>query len=104
MAIINISAVVNTRNEEKNIEECLNSLQFADEIIVVDMESTDLTKQIAKRFTDKVFDHEMPLVRRLVDGFSSSMPTKEFPKLSQKNSLKLQKKTKLISQEFLEKI
>ena len=59
MAIINISAVVNTRNEEKNIEECLNSLQFADEIIVVDMESTDLTKQIAKRFTDKVFDHEM---------------------------------------------
>jgi (heptosyl)LPS beta-1,4-glucosyltransferase len=59
MSQINISAVVNTRNEEKNIEECLKSLGFADEIIVVDMESEDTTKQLARGFTDKVFDHEM---------------------------------------------
>ena len=59
MAKINISAVVNTRNEEKNIADCLKTLQFADEIIVVDMESTDTTKDIAKGYTDKVFDHEM---------------------------------------------
>lgn len=59
MAKINISAVVNTRNEERNIEDCLKTLQFADEIIVVDMESTDATKKIARNFTDKVFDHEM---------------------------------------------
>lgn len=59
MAKINISAVINTRNEEKNLEGCLKSLRFADEIIVVDMESTDDTKKIAKSFTDKVFDHEM---------------------------------------------
>lgn len=59
MAKINISAVVNTRNEEKNIEDCLKTLHFADEIIVVDMESEDKTKQIAKSYTDKVFDHKM---------------------------------------------
>lgn len=59
MSKINISAVVNTRNEEKNIEDCLRSLEFADEIIVVDMESTDDTKQIAKKYTDKVFDTKM---------------------------------------------
>lgn len=59
MAKINISAVVNTRNEEGNIEECLKTLQFADEIIVVDMESTDSTKRIAGNYTDKVYDTEM---------------------------------------------
>jgi (heptosyl)LPS beta-1,4-glucosyltransferase len=59
MSKINISAVVNTRNEENNIEECLKSLQFADEIIVVDMESTDNTKKIAGGYTDKIFDTKM---------------------------------------------
>lgn len=59
MAKIIISAVVNTRNEEKNIEACLKTLNFADEIIVVDMQSTDSTKEIAKQFTDKVYDHKM---------------------------------------------
>ena len=38
-----ISAVVLTKNEEKNIEKCLKSLVFADEIIIVDDESTDKT-------------------------------------------------------------
>jgi (heptosyl)LPS beta-1,4-glucosyltransferase len=59
MSKIRISAIVNTRNEEKNIADCLKSLQFADEIVVVDMESTDSTKEIAKKFTDKVFDTKM---------------------------------------------
>lgn len=59
MANINISAVVNTRNEEKNLDGCLRTLRFADEIIVVDMESEDSTKKIAKSFTDKVYDHKM---------------------------------------------
>jgi len=52
-----ISAVVNTRNEAANIADCLKTLTFADEIIVVDMESTDDTKEIAKQFTDRIFDH-----------------------------------------------
>lgn len=54
-----ISAIVNTRNEEENLEDCLRSLRFVDEIIVVDMESTDKTVEIAQKYTDKVFNHKM---------------------------------------------
>lgn len=50
-----ISAVVITRNEERNIERCLNSLiGVADEIIVVDSNSTDATIDICKRYGAKV--------------------------------------------------
>lgn len=58
MGNLRISAVVNTRNESKNLEDCLKSLQFCDEIVVVDMESTDGTQEIAKQFTDKVYSHK----------------------------------------------
>lgn len=54
-----ISLVVNTFNEENNLTRCLESIKdFADEIIVVDMHSTDRTVQIAKKFEAKVFEHE----------------------------------------------
>lgn len=52
-----ISAVINTWNEAENLADCLNTLDFVDEIIVVDMESTDATKKIAKAYTDKVYNH-----------------------------------------------
>lgn len=42
-------------NEEQNLAECLESVKWADEIIVIDSFSTDKTVEIAKRFTDKVF-------------------------------------------------
>lgn len=44
-----ISAVVHTYNEEHNIQACLKSLAFADEIVVVDNESTDRTAALAKQ-------------------------------------------------------
>lgn len=53
-----ISAVINTYNEEGNIERCLSSLEsFADEVILVDMGSTDNTLKKAKQFTDKIYNH-----------------------------------------------
>lgn len=50
-----VSVNIICRNEEKNIEDCLKSVLWADEIIVVDGESTDKTVEIAKKYTDKVF-------------------------------------------------
>lgn len=50
-----ISAVISVFNEEKNIERCLKSLVFADEIIVVDNSSTDRTNELAKKFTKKIY-------------------------------------------------
>lgn len=53
-----ISVIIITKNESKNIKSCLESVIWADEIIVVDSESTDDTIKIAKEFTDKVFVHK----------------------------------------------
>lgn len=54
-----ISVVVNTHNEEKNIGRCLESVKdFADEIVVVDMHSTDKTVETAKKYGAKVFYHD----------------------------------------------
>lgn len=45
------------KNEEKNIERCLESIQnFGCEIIVVDTGSTDRTKEVALKYTTKVYD------------------------------------------------
>ena len=49
-----LSAVVIALNEERRIVPCLESLAFADEIVVVDSGSTDGTVAAARRFTDKV--------------------------------------------------
>lgn len=53
-----ITAVVRTFNEEKNIRECLESLRWADEIVVVDSLSTDGTVAIARGYTDRVISQK----------------------------------------------
>jgi glycosyltransferase involved in cell wall biosynthesis len=53
-----ISVVINTKNEEASIDRCLSSVAWADEIVVVDMQSSDATVEIAWKFTDKVYDCE----------------------------------------------
>lgn len=50
-----ISAIIIAGNEEKNIRQCLESVKWCDEIILVDSESSDKTIEIAKEFTDKIF-------------------------------------------------
>ncbi|MFC2172147.1 glycosyltransferase family 2 protein [Acidobacteriota bacterium] len=50
-----LSAVVITCNEEKNIDRCLGSLGFASEIVVVDSGSEDRTPDLASKYTDRVF-------------------------------------------------
>lgn len=53
-----ISVVINTLNEEANLARALRSVRtWADEIVVVDMQSDDATKEIARSFGARVFDH-----------------------------------------------
>ena len=49
-----LSVTVITRNEARRLEAALASVSWADEIIVVDAESTDDTLTIARRFTDRI--------------------------------------------------
>lgn len=55
-----ISACIITFNEKGNIRRCLESLKWVDEIVVVDSYSTDGTEQLARAYTDKVFQHQWP--------------------------------------------
>jgi len=59
--VIPLSVLVTTRNEEVNVERCLRSVHgFADQIFVLDSESTDRTVEIARRFAEVrtlAYDH-----------------------------------------------
>lgn len=59
-----LSAVIITKNEEANIRECLESVKWADEIVVVDSASRDATEAICREYTDKIFSRPM-------DGFGA---------------------------------
>jgi glycosyltransferase involved in cell wall biosynthesis len=50
-----ISAAIITKNEESQIEECIKSIVWADEIVILDSGSTDKTIEIAEKFTDKIY-------------------------------------------------
>src|SRR5215217_1686328 len=55
-----LSALVITKNEERNIASCLDSLQWVDQLFIVDAESTDQTVDIARRYTNQVFVRAWP--------------------------------------------
>lgn len=57
MTSMSISVIILTRNEETNIERCLHSVAWADEIVVIDAESEDKTCEIAQRMGAKVIVH-----------------------------------------------
>ncbi len=55
-----VSLVITTKNEEKNVETVMKSIKSQSykeiETILVDNGSTDKTKELARKYTDKVFD------------------------------------------------
>lgn len=54
-----LSFVINTKNSEKTIIRTLQSVrQIADEIIIVDMQSSDKTVELARKYTDRIFSHK----------------------------------------------
>ena len=68
-----ISAVINVRNEADNLRKCLKSIKsFADEIIVVDMYSTDGSADIAKQFGATVYPYRWMKVVEFARNFALS--------------------------------
>lgn len=59
-----LAALVLTYNEEDNIKDCLESVKWIDEIVVIDSFSKDNTVEICKKYTNKIF-------QRKFDDFSS---------------------------------
>jgi glycosyltransferase involved in cell wall biosynthesis len=53
-----VSVLVPIRNEAENLPRCLRSVQWADEIFVVDSQSTDGSAEIAERYGAKVVQFE----------------------------------------------
>jgi glycosyltransferase involved in cell wall biosynthesis len=51
----NLSVIIITWNEEKNIRECLESVKWANEIVLVDQLSFDRTLEITREYTDKIY-------------------------------------------------
>lgn len=69
-----ISACIMTFNEEKNIERCLKSVTWCDEIVVLDSFSTDRTVDICRKYTEQVHQHEWQGYigqRNLIRGMAS---------------------------------
>ncbi|MEN9407263.1 MAG: hypothetical protein RLZZ455_479 [Candidatus Parcubacteria bacterium] len=52
-----ISALIITKNEEEMIADCIRSVSFCDEIIVIDTASTDRTREIATRLGATVYEY-----------------------------------------------
>jgi glycosyltransferase involved in cell wall biosynthesis len=67
MAMCTITLCMIVKNEEEVLHQCLSSVkEICDEIIIVDTGSMDKTKDIAKNFTEKIFDFEW------IDNFSAA--------------------------------
>ena len=65
--MITISLCMIVKNEEDTLGRCLDSIKgLIDEVVIVDTGSTDRTKDIAKEYTDKIFDFEW------IDDFSAA--------------------------------
>jgi glycosyltransferase involved in cell wall biosynthesis len=50
-----ISVIIHTLNEEKNLLNCLESVKWVDDIVLIDNYSDDKTVEIAKSYTDRIF-------------------------------------------------
>lgn len=55
-----LSVIIITKNESRNIVACLESVCFADEIIILDSGSTDQTLDLARPYTSKIYQVDWP--------------------------------------------
>lgn len=73
-----ISVVINTINEEENIKRAIDSVSWADEIVVCDMHSEDKTKEIAEKLGAKVIFHRRENYVERARNFAISKASNEW--------------------------
>ena len=73
-----LTAIVPTGNEEHNIREVLESVSFADEIMVVDSLSTDNTLDIAKEYAHTILSRKNHYSASKKLGYSASQASMDF--------------------------
>ncbi len=77
--MITVSLCMIVKNEEKVLARCLDSLaDMMDEIIIVDTGSTDRTRQIAARYTHKVYDFQWVNDFAAARNYAGSLATMEY--------------------------
>lgn len=73
-----VSVVISTFNSEAKIENCLKSVSWAKEIIIVDGTSSDKTLDIAKKYTSKIFVRPNNLMLNVNKNFGFSKASGEW--------------------------
>ncbi|MEZ5312512.1 MAG: glycosyltransferase [Thermoanaerobaculia bacterium] len=73
-----ISVIITTFNEEINVADCIHSVLWADEILLVDSFSTDQTVAIAENFRSRSCSVSTSARRRRRTGRSTESPTTGF--------------------------
>ena len=77
--MVTVSLCMIVKNEEAVLARCLDSLhELMDEIIIVDTGSTDRTKEIASRYTDKIYDFSWTSDFSEARNFSFSKATMDY--------------------------
>ena len=77
--MITVSLCMIVKNEEDVLSRCLSSVQgLVEEMVVVDTGSTDSTKEVARKFTDRVFDFPWAEDFSQARNFSFSQATQQF--------------------------
>ena len=70
-----LSVIITTKDHESIINRALKSVKFADEIVIVDLESTDDTVKICRKYTDKIYQHKNLGYVEPIRNFSISKAT-----------------------------
>ena len=73
-----ISVCIVCRNEEDKLEDCLRSVQWADEIIVMDLESSDGSAALARRNGARVIEHARVPIVELVRNAVAAAATNDW--------------------------
>ena len=79
MNMAKLSVVINAQNVESDLPRALASVKnLADEIVVVDQDSTDKTAEVSKKFGAKIFNHESVRYVELARNFAISKASNEW--------------------------